>query len=139
VNEGGEPNPRVLRRKERDSRDSPGFLAAQKALARNDNSNCRSDLIVLVVILEKLLGRDVRGRGFFVDGEARLGAQHLVRVLLKALAQFVDFRGQLDDYIGERVADIFGVGDDDAFAVAQDDVSRYPDDRLICRYIAEHN
>ena len=85
------------------------------------------------------MGRDVWGRGFFVDGEARLGAQHFVRVLLKALAQFVYFRGQFNDHIGERIADIFGVGDDDPFAVAQDDVSGHADDRRICRYIAQHN
>ena len=49
-------------------------------------------------------------------------------VLLKALTQFVEFLRQLDDYVGERIADVLGIGDDDAFAVAQNDVSGDADD-----------
>src|ERR1700691_260447 len=49
------------------------------------------------------------------------------------------FGGQLDDYVGERIADVLGVGDDHAFAVAQDDVSGDADNGGSGRHIAQHD
>src|SRR5271163_3058200 len=60
-------------------------------------------------------------------------------MLLKLLTQLVQFRGQLDDYIRKRIANVFGIGDDDAFAVAQHDVSGNADDGGIGRNAAQYD
>ncbi len=41
--------------------------------------------------------------------------------------------------IGERITDLFRVGDDDVFAVPQDDMSRYANNSGIIWNIPEHN
>ena len=98
-----------------------------------------SDLVILIIILKKFLRRDVGGRTAFVDGEVRLRAQGFVRVFLEFLAQFVDFGGEFDDDIGEWIANVFGVGDDHAMAVAQDDVAGHADDGGVGGHAAQHD
>ena len=44
--------------------------------------------------------------------------------LLDALAQFVDFVADRGERFGERIVDLLGIDNDDAFAFAQDDVAR---------------
>jgi len=46
--------------------------------------------------------------------------------LLDALALFVDFVADRGERFGERIVDLLGIDNDDAFAFAEDDVARDP-------------
>src|SRR5215468_846894 len=64
----------------------------------------------------------------FVDSEIRLGREGRLGVLLQLLANLMDFPGKPDEYIRHRVADFFGIADDDALAVAQNNMTGHADD-----------
>ena len=46
---------------------------------------------------------------------------------------------QSNQSFGERITDLFRVGDDDAFAMPQDDMSRYANDSGTIWNIPQHN
>ena len=58
-------------------------------------------------------------------------------MMLEFLAEFMDFGSKFDNDIGERIANVFRVGDDNALTVAQNDVARDTDDGGVVRYAAE--
>src|SRR5579872_3132782 len=62
-----------------------------------------------------------------------------MRMLLKLLPQFVHFASQLDDYVRQRVADVLGIGNDNALAVAQHNMPGHAHNRGIGGYAAQHD
>ena len=76
---------------------------------------------------------------FFVELEDGFGLEFGGGVLFYLLADLVDFGGETDEQVGHGVADLFGVADDDALAVAQDDVAWDTDDGRVVRDAAQND
>ncbi len=75
---------------------------------------------------------------FLVDRQIRFWWQRGMGFFTQFLADLVHFRYQLDDNIGERVADFLWIGDDHALTVAQDNVPWHPDHGGVVGHAAKY-